>query len=65
MTKVLVVCGGDSKERAVSLRSGIAVTEALRAIGYQFEVTDSTAPDEVLCRCDVVFPVLHGVGGEE
>jgi D-alanine-D-alanine ligase len=65
MPKVHVVCGGDSSEREVSLRSGSAVADALRDAGYEVAVLDTSAKDEELKNCDVVFPVLHGVGGEE
>jgi D-alanine-D-alanine ligase len=65
MTKVHVVCGGDSSEREVSLRSGSAVADALRDAGYEVAVLDTSARDEELKNCDVVFPVLHGVGGED
>ena len=38
--KVLVLMGGTSAEREVSLQSGTAVLEALRNIGYQAEGWD-------------------------
>lgn len=65
MAKVHVVCGGISSEREVSLRSGNAVAHALRETGYEVAVLDTTDADEAICDCDVVFPVLHGVGGED
>lgn len=65
MANIHVVCGGDSSERDVSLRSGSAVAEALRSEGHNVTVLDTSDSDEAICSCDVVFPVLHGVGGED
>lgn len=65
MQRVHVICGGVSAEREVSLRSGRAVAEALAAKGYRVHTLDTTDPDERIAECDVVFPVLHGVGGED
>lgn len=65
MTKVHVVCGGTSDEREVSLRSGKAVAEALQQNGYDVAVLDTSDSDEQIAQCDAVFPVLHGVGGED
>lgn len=65
MLHVVVLCGGLSREREVSLRSGRAVAEALQAAGYEVQVLDTDCDDNQLKQCDVVFPVLHGVGGED
>lgn len=68
MQKVLVLAGGDSDEREVSLRSGTAVTAALVAYGYSAELLDyhaSSVSDAQLTDADVVFPALHGKGGED
>ena len=65
---VLVLAGGISHEREVSLRSGRRVADALEAAGFRVHVAD---PDgEFLTRVqqerpDVVFPALHGVSGED
>jgi D-alanine-D-alanine ligase len=64
--KIHVVCGGTSNEREVSLRSGRAVATALHDAGYDAELLDSKdIPLDVIADCDVVFPVLHGAGGED
>ncbi|MDQ3093863.1 MAG: D-alanine--D-alanine ligase [bacterium] len=63
--KINVVCGGNSKEREVSLRSGIAVANGLIAKGHTVKIMDTSASDQELLSCDVTFPVLHGVGGED
>ena len=66
MTDVHVVCGGQSNEREVSLRSGIAVTRALERAGYKVAALDTTTASlDEIANCDVVFPVLHGAGGED
>jgi D-alanine-D-alanine ligase len=63
-----VLLGGLSSERAVSLKSGHAVADALREIGY--EVVELDADREIDRRIresaiDVAFPVLHGRWGED
>ncbi len=65
MTQVLVLCGGDSDEREVSLRSGAAVARALELAGYDVTTCDTSEPDDKLVSYDVAFPVLHGAGGED
>ena len=66
--KVVVVMGGDSAERAVSLKSGAAVAAALARAGVQAELLDYRAGDfAALCarQPDRVFIALHGRGGED
>ncbi len=66
MTRVVVLCGGSSSEREVSLRSGSAVAQALKTAGYDVTVLDpKTASFEEIVQCDVAFPALHGAGGED
>lgn len=65
MSAIVVLCGGLSREREVSLRSGHAVAEALKTAGHQVVILDTNCSDDALRNCDVVFPVLHGVGGED
>ncbi len=65
MTRVLVLSGGDSDERAVSLRSGTAVATALQAAGYDVVMADPRDSDVLPHDIDVVFPALHGEGGED
>lgn len=66
--KILVVLGGTSTEREVSLRSGAAVAEALQKAGFQVETLD-LQPDNLHkiaeIRPDLVFLALHGKGGED
>ena len=65
---VLVLAGGLSHERDVSLRSGRRVSQALRSRGL--EVVESDVDSALLPRLEelpgaVVFPVLHGEAGED
>ena len=64
--KIAVLKGGPSAERDVSLRSGAAAAEALRAGG--FDVTEVTVegPDFVLPDgTELAFLALHGTFGED
>lgn len=66
--RVLVLAGGISHERDVSLRSGRRVADALAGHGIPVELRD---PDASLLsylrqsRPDVVWPALHGASGED
>ena len=64
---VAVLCGGDSREREVSLRSGKAVYEALNDSGFDAELIDLKSLDEAekLIGFDGVFIALHGDWGED
>lgn len=64
--KVAVLCGGKSNEREVSLNSGNAVLNALKANGvdaYHFDPAEMDVME--LKNFDRVFNVLHGRGGED
>lgn len=65
---VVVLAGGLSHERDVSLRSGRRVAEALRAAGLEVQLHDVDA--DLLAflretRTAVVWPLLHGASGED
>lgn len=65
---VLVLSGGISHEREVSLRSGRRIADALEDAGYTVELADPDAdllPRLALNRPDVVFPAVHGASGED
>ncbi|ROT96219.1 D-alanine--D-alanine ligase [Marinobacter sp. R17] len=66
--RVAVLMGGNSAERAVSLKSGDAVLNALIAAGVdafgidvQGSLLNAVSPED----CDRVFIALHGRGGED
>lgn len=66
--RVLVLAGGLSHERDVSLRSGRRMSEALRDVGVDVEQRDADASLLTAVRNDppdVVFPLLHGAQGED
>lgn len=64
--KVTVLYGGPSDEREISLISGKAVIEGLRAAGHEVYPSDISPEDlsGLDVECDVIFPVLHGQFGE-
>lgn len=65
---VIVIAGGLSHERDVSLRSGRRVAQALRAAGRTVVETDVNADLVELIRgteAPVVVPMLHGGLGED
>ena len=66
--RVLVLAGGLSHERDVSLRSGRRVGEALRDRGFEVEVRDVDSTLLASLRDDppaCVLPLLHGATGED
>lgn len=66
--KVLVLMGGTSEEREVSLRSGKAVLNALLSLGYDARAIDynSSRISEIIdYDADLVFIALHGKNGED
>jgi D-alanine-D-alanine ligase len=65
---VLVLAGGLSPEREVSLRSGARLRDALREAGVDADTADA---DAALIRAittdppSAVFPAIHGASGED
>lgn len=67
-TSVMVLAGGLSHERDVSLRSGRRVAEALRGAGVDVVERDVDAgllPALTASAPDCVVPLLHGESGED
>ena len=65
---VLVVLGGTSGERAVSLESGRACIKALKKKGYKVSTFDPKMKNYNLINkknVDVIFNALHGKEGED
>jgi len=66
--RVVVLAGGLSHERDVSVRSGRRVAEELRAVGVEVTVHDLDSdlfPLLEQIRPDLVWPLLHGSTGED
>jgi D-alanine-D-alanine ligase len=65
---IVVLAGGISHERDISLRSGRRVADGLHSLGHQVTFRD---PDASLLgflaenRPDVIWPALHGASGED
>ncbi|WP_341829266.1 D-alanine--D-alanine ligase [Thiomicrorhabdus marina] len=67
-TKVAVLMGGVAAEREVSLRSGKAVTAALKAQGIDatgVDVSSLQQLENIAQEYDVAFVALHGRWGED
>ena len=69
---ILILCGGWSDEREVSLISGKAVYDALYNHGYKVKTLDFHTRDKTMLtsfinsnQVDLVFNLMHGVGGED
>ena len=67
MKQVVVMCGGISVERDVSLRSGASVADAAKKAGFQTQLVDLTdiALLKTIPRSAIVLPILHGAYGED
>lgn len=67
--RVLVLAGGNSPEHTVSERSGASVAVALKRAGYEVSIEDPAGGLHKLLPAlksvDIVFPALHGAGGED
>ncbi|HSP52009.1 MAG TPA: D-alanine--D-alanine ligase, partial [Cryobacterium sp.] len=65
---IVVLAGGISHERDISLRSGRRVSDALTSLGHTVTLLDPQAgllADLTNRRPDVIFPVVHGATGED
>ena len=66
--KVLILSGGISKERLISLDTGFQVAKELKKNGYKIKISE---PDNKLAKNikkfkpDVIFNALHGQFGED
>ncbi|HEY3931535.1 MAG TPA: D-alanine--D-alanine ligase [Verrucomicrobiae bacterium] len=65
--KIVVMLGGPSAEREVSLRSGAGVVKALRSLGHSVVELDPKTPDWILPPDTevVCLAPLHGTYGED
>lgn len=66
--KILIVTGGTTSERRISLMSAKFVKKGLEQVGHKVELFDLKKgyPElkKILSKYDVIFPVLHGEEGE-
>ena len=66
--KILLIQGGSSNEREISLRSGKACQKALRQLGFKVIVFDPFK-DKLIkiknLKVDKIFNALHGRDGED
>ncbi len=65
---ILLLAGGYSNEREVSLRSGDAVEKALKTKGHEVRRADPKEDLDwpaIIDGIDAAFIVLHGAGGED
>ena len=66
--KILLVLGGTSREREVSIQSGKACLKALNKIGYKVKTFDPKKKSYNTIdksKTDVIFNALHGKDGED
>jgi D-alanine-D-alanine ligase len=65
---VALLLGGPSSEREVSLKTGAAIAQALRALGYtivEIDPTPDVAAQLRAANADVVYNALHGTYAED
>ena len=66
--KILVVMGGKSKERQISLSSGKQCLKAIKKLGYQTSIFDPKKKEynkKNIKNPDIIFNALHGAEGED
>ena len=66
--KILVVLGGNSKEREISIKTGEACISAIKRLGYKVDRFDPKIEsffDIKNSKSDIIFNALHGKEGED
>lgn len=64
--KIALLSGGDSEERDISIKSGLAVYQALKNLNYEVSLIDPINTDlYTLVNYDAAFICLHGKNGED
>ena len=64
--KIALLSGGDSEERDISIKSGLAVYQALKNLNYEVSLIDPINTDLcTLVNYDAAFVCLHGKNGED
>ena len=66
LNNIVVIYGGSSSEREISLKSGRGIFDAIDQLGFEAELIDYNDLDDfgVLKKYDLVFIALHGFEGE-
>ena len=68
MKKILVISGGISKERAISIDTGKQVANELKKNGYNVKTTEPNYKLQIVIksfRPNIIFNALHGQFGED
>ena len=66
--KILVVLGGNSREREISIKTGKACTAAIKRLGYKVEIFDPKQKSFFEIKknkSNIIFNALHGEEGED
>jgi len=64
--KIALLSGGDSEERDISIKSGLAVYQALKNLNYEVSLIDPKNSNLCsLVNFDAAFICLHGKNGED
>ncbi len=64
--KIALLSGGDSEERDISIKSGLAVYQALKNLNYEVSLIDPKNTNLCsLVNYDAAFICLHGKNGED
>ena len=64
--KIALLSGGDSEERDISIKSGLAVYQALKNLNYEVSLIDPKNTNLCsLANFDAAFICLHGKNGED
>jgi D-alanine-D-alanine ligase len=66
LLRILLLAGGASAEREISLESGRAVADTLHRRGHLVRIQDpAEIPLSAVQNIDIILPLLHGAGGED
>ena len=66
--KILVVLGGNSKEREISIKTGKACVSAIKRLGFTVQTFDPQKKsffDIKKSKSNIIFNALHGEEGED
>ncbi len=66
--KILIVLGGNSREREISIKTGKACAKAIKRLGYKiitFDPKKQSFLNIFKIKVDIIFNALHGEEGED